>query len=388
MEKAKHVLPWTEWVKDLDVVEEVRQRRKKLLDDLCRANDKDSVDDLLNDIWLDKIDHYIASRRYIASLRDRELKPGTIAQLRSMLPDFWISVLGEQNFSMKTFYTLAGFKNTGTEIEKLAPEREELKHLLNIADPRTRALIAVLCSGMRINEALSRKMKDILPGRNGKPYYRIELPKEVTKMNYKRWVPLTAETVEWIKNAHEGVKSEWMFPGEVPGKKPKGKIPKEGKRKERAEQTHLTDVSAWRSIKDLFIKGGLKDAEDGSKIYSPHSLRKFAENTMLACGLPEKFVGAIVGHAGKLGKAYQDEQDIETTEKWFEVCNDRMTWLQPIEVIKHDLAQDRKVEDLEAKLNLLLNAVAKMAPHEGHSPTEQLAALQKLLEEKKEEKAS
>jgi len=29
-----------------------------------------------------------------------------------------------------------------------------------------------------------------------------------------------------------------------------------------------------------------------------------------------------------------------------------------------------------------------MAPHEGHSPTEQLAALQKLLEEKKEEKAS
>jgi len=236
VEKAKHVLPWTEWVKDLDVVEEVRQRRKKLLDDLCRASDKDSVDDLLNDIWLDKIDHYIASRRYIASLRDRELKPGTIAQLRSMLPDFWISVLGEQNFSMKTFDTLAGFKNTGTEIEKLAPKREELKHLLNIADPRTRALIAVLCSGMRINEALSRKMKDLLPGRNGKPYYRIELPKEVTKMNYKRWVPLTAETVEWIKNAHEGVKSEWMFPGEVPGKKPKREAAERGQ-EERASRT-------------------------------------------------------------------------------------------------------------------------------------------------------
>ena len=167
-------------------------------------------------------------------------------------------------------------------------------------------------------------------------------------------------------------------------KEAKREAAERGQKEERAEQTHLTDVSAWRSIKDLFIKGRLKDAEDGSKIYSPHSLRKFAENTMLACGLPEKFVGAIVGHAGKLGKAYQDEQDNETTENWFEVCNDRMTWLQPIEVFKHDLAHDKKVQDLESKLNLLLGAVAaKLAPHEGHSPTEQLAALQKLLEEKK-----
>jgi len=40
--------------------------------------------------------------------------------------------------------------------------------------------------------------------------------------------------------------------------------------------------------------------------------------------------------------------------------------------------------DLEAKLNLLLGAVAvKPAPHEGHSPTEPLAAVQKLLEEKR-----
>ncbi len=104
---------------------------------------------------------------------------------------------------------------------------------------------------------------------------------------------------------------------------------------------------------------------------------------MLACGLSDKFTGAIFGHPGRLGNAYRDEQDNEVTEKWFEVCNDRMTWLQPIEVFKHDLAQDKKVQDLEAKLNLLLIAVAaKVAPHEGHSPTEQLAALQKLLEEK------
>src|SRR2546428_6608693 len=98
----------------------------------------------------------------------------------------------------------------------------------------------------------------------------------------------------------------------------------------------------------------------------PHSLRKFAENTMLACGLPEKFVGAIVGHAGKMGKAYQDELDNETTEKWFEVCNDCMTWLtQKIEVVK----QDKKIDDLEAKLNLLLNAVAaKLAPTRGTRP--------------------
>jgi integrase len=376
-------MKWTEWVSDRGIEPELRKRRKVLLDEVAKANGKDSVDELLNDIWLDKLTPYEASRTFRDSMIDEGLRAGTIAQSRSMLSEFWLSVLGDENFRREKFEREVKFKNTGTEIEKLAPTKEELKHLLAMATPKERALLAVLAgTGMRINEALSRKLSDIKPGANGKPYYRIELPKAVTKMNYKRWIPLTAETVEWIKNAHEGEKSEWIFPGEVPGKKPKGKIPKEGKRRERAEQTHLTDVSAWRTIKFLFRRGGLVDteAEDGKKIYSPHSMRKFAENTMLACGLPDKFTGAIIGHAGELGKAYQDEQDNEVTERWFEVCNDRMTWLQPVEVIKHDLAQDKKVQDLEAKLNLLLNAVAaKLAPHEGHSPTEQLAALQKLL---------
>lgn len=209
-------------------------------------------------------------------------------------------------------------------------------------------------------------MGDIQKGKNGKDYYRLVLKPGETKMKYRRWVPLTAETVKWIRAYHESVKSNWIFPSDF-------------------DDNHLRYVPAWKALKRLFANGGLVDEDEKDEVYSPHSMRKFAENYMLRCGLPDKFVGAIIGHAGPLGRAYKDEEDNKTSEKWFEVCNDQMTWLQPIEVIKHDLAQDKKVKDLETKLDLRLRAVAaKLAPHEGHSPTEQLAALQKLLEEKKE----
>lgn len=154
----KDTIPWTEWVKDRNVEPKVRDVRKRVLDDLYEANGKDSVDDLLNDIYLDKVTPCVASRKYVNELRDREirpakkLRPGTIGQWRSMLPEFWLSVLGKPNFDVETFDRIAPFKNTGTEIIKKAPTREELIHLLNIANPRDRALLAILCSGMRIGK--------------------------------------------------------------------------------------------------------------------------------------------------------------------------------------------------------------------------------------------
>jgi hypothetical protein len=68
-----------------------------------------------------------------------------------------------------------------------------------------------------------------------------------------------------------------------------------------------------------------------------------------------------------------------------------MTWLDEIvRIVEHDPAQERRIVELEGKLagtedlvRQLLNAVqAKMLPHEGHTPTERVIALQKLLEDK------
>ena len=50
MERSKDAMKWTEWVSDRGIEPELRKRRKVLLDELAKANGKDSVDELLNDI--------------------------------------------------------------------------------------------------------------------------------------------------------------------------------------------------------------------------------------------------------------------------------------------------------------------------------------------------
>lgn len=387
MERSKDAITWNQWADDRSVIPKVRDTRKALLVELARTNGKESVDDLLNDIWLDKITPYQVSLSYINGLRDRELKGGTIAQYRSMLPGFFQSVLGEDNFSVKVFDRLVPKGDSYTVIVKKAPTAEELRHMLRLANPRDRALLGLLAgTGMRISEVVSRKLTEIKPGKK-EGYYRLVLKPGETKARYRRWVPLTAETYKWIQDYHEGIPSPWIFPGEHVGRRPRGQD-----KAELVLNKHLTVVSAYNSIKSLFRQAGLRDSEDGTEIYSPHSYRKFAENYMVRCGLGEKFVGSIVGHAGPMGRAYKDEDDNETTENWFETCADKMTWLQEVvRIIEKDPEVETIKRENAAIKRLLLEIVqaqkAKLEPHEGHRPTEELAKLMELakqLEDKKE----
>jgi hypothetical protein len=139
-------------------------------------------------------------------------------------------------------------------------------------------------------------------------YYFFKLKAGETKAKYKRRVPFTNETYNWIQAYHADVKSDWIFPSREDLTKP------------------MTRNAAWDALKELFKNGGLNDSEDGSEIYSPHSMRKFAENYMLRCGLPDKFTDAIVGHVGKLGAKTHYLDDDETTDSWYELCGDKMTW--------------------------------------------------------------
>jgi hypothetical protein len=128
-------------------------------------------------------------------------------------------------------------------------------------------------------------------------------------------------------------------------------------------------------------------------------MRKFSENFMIQCGLGDKFVGTIIGHAGPLGRAYKDEEDNLTTETWYEVCSDKMTWTQDIVRIVEDENAIIALKDENAQIRdvlraLLLAEKARLQMHEPGQiggPTSEIKRLMDLaqrLEEKKPEKAA
>jgi len=348
-------ISWQEFVDDPSVAPNTRRIRKMVIDRLAKANGFESPTLLLDKIRIDKdkpntdsekLTPYRAARKYIFGLiapeqengnGEKKLKIGSVTLYRSVLPTFFKSVLGEQNFSDDTFNRMVKIGDTFVQIEKKAPTVEELKHLLAIANPRDRALLGVLTTGMRITEAITRKMKDI---QQRGEYYYFKLRAGETKAKYKRRVPITKETYGWIQAYHTDVNSEWIFPSREGLDKP------------------MTRNAAWFALKDLFERGGLKDSEDGSEIYSPHSMRKFSENFMLRCGLPDKFTDAIVGHVGKLGAKTHYLDDDETTDSWYELCNDKMTWtVDTIRIV------ERSRQDKQRDM-ILLRMAAKAFPEE------------------------
>ena len=350
-------ISWQEFVDDPAVAPNTRRIRKMVIDRLAKANGFESPTLLLDKIRIDKdkpntdpdkLTPYRAARKYVFGLiapeqengngnGTKKLKIGSITLYRSVLPTFFKSVLGEQNFSDDTFNRLVKIGDTFVEIEKKAPTPEELRHLLAIANPRDRALLGVLTTGMRITEAITRKMKDV---QQRGEYYYFKLRAGETKAKYVRRVPITKETYGWIQAYHTDVQSEWIFPSREGLDRP------------------MTRNAAWFALKDLFERGGLKDSEDGSEIYSPHSMRKFAENYMLRCGLADKFTDAIVGHVGKLGAKMHYLDADETSDSWYELCNDKMIWtVDTIRIV------ERSKQDKQRDM-ILLRMAAKAFPEE------------------------
>ncbi|HEV2119453.1 MAG TPA: tyrosine-type recombinase/integrase [Candidatus Bathyarchaeia archaeon] len=295
----------SDWLNDTSVGADARRNRKQVLRLYSTANGK-TVEEILEEITTGRVSLYTTARRLVDSMRERELKPSTVFFYRSLLPGFFESVLGEENFKQKVFDRLVPAGEFYVSTTKKSPTPDETRQLLRIATPQYRALVGVeACTGMRIGEAVSRKMSDleIRPSGIG----RIKLQVGQTKARIKRYVFVTREVIEWIRQYHLRLKSpsEWMFPGE------KG--------------THLAETTAWTEMKRLFGLCGMKDTED--EIYSTHSWRLFADSQMSKSGLDRKYIALIVSHKSKLGAEshYKDWDEIE--RQWIEKCEEKLTWL-------------------------------------------------------------
>ncbi len=327
----------------------------------ANANNCKTPSEALELIILEKLSPYDSANAMIRSLQDKGLKPISIALYRSMLggegdskhgAGFFLSTLGEENFKVSTFNRLVPSGTSYVSVTKKAPTVEELKHLLEIANLRDRALLSVLAtSGMRIGEVLSRKMADIEVRKPSEKeeYGIITIRARESKTRILRKVFLTRECLGFLRAYHSSLtesrakNSQWMFPGGEGGRPSStGKI----------NPGHLTSISAWDAMKDLFRLGGLNDTDD--EIYSPHSMRTFCEAQLRKTELNDTYIDAILGHGIGAKKNYLPGQWDDIADEWYNLCSKRFTWHDTIEIIvKPDPHQQAKIEELTEKVNAM-----------------------------------
>ncbi len=251
MERGKFVIGWRAWANSQTLSQSARSQRNIVLKLWAKMNGKSfnetGIDALVSDILTDKLTIYESALNFLNAI-GKDHKPSTVTLYRFLLPPFFKACLGKQNFDEEAFEQLVPSGKNYVSTTKKAPTMDEIRHLVELATPRDKALIGVLLSGMRPAEPLSLRMSDIQ--RREKGYARIKLIAERTKTKHKRFVFLTSEAVKWIDSYRSNMRdkygrvivSEWLFPGE------KG--------------AHLADNSAYNSLKRLFEAAGLKDSDD------------------------------------------------------------------------------------------------------------------------------
>src|SRR2546427_4150318 len=165
MTPTKGVITPKEGVEDSSVGLTTRKRRKLVLGLYAKANGRQTAEEVVADLIADQKTVTGTSRAFMNFLREAKhpiskepLKPSTIALYRSMLPEFFESVLGENNFSRKTFDRIVPVGDSYVSTTKKVPKFEDMPKILSLAGPRDRALLGVLAWGMREDEALSRKI--------------------------------------------------------------------------------------------------------------------------------------------------------------------------------------------------------------------------------------
>ena len=327
VQRGSFVVDWKAWQTDGSRSEASRKQRTILLKLLGKANHR-TIDELIEDILKDRTTIYQTATNFLNWLRTTEHKPSTITVYRTLLPPFFKSVLGTENFNEQAFNLLAPSGDDYVTTTKKGLTVEDIRRIIEISGPRDRVLVGLLMSGMRIGEGVSRRLEDMeIQPQN---FANIRIQASSTKKRRKRFVFITSECVQWIRDYHKSLRtqSKWILPGH--------------------KDNHLSKEAAYVAFKGsestvgLFERIGLVDRED--EIVSPHSFRVFASSIMRKSGLSEAWVDAITGQFGRLGaKAnYLDWSEIQ--DAWYQKVHENLL-LSKSSVPSQPL--EKRIQDLE-----------------------------------------
>ncbi len=174
------------------------------------------VEAVLNEIRANRLTVYASSTKFWTWMIQEGFSSQTRTQFRSILPDFFLKVLGTRNFNRDKFQSIVPNEKVYTEVTKKIPTFEEAVSMAQKASLQYRALIGCFVgTGWRVGELLGRKWSDLEIRKAG--YARLHIRAQDTKSRYERYAFLTPEAVTWLKNHEASLTPErqktWLFPG-------------------------------------------------------------------------------------------------------------------------------------------------------------------------------
>jgi hypothetical protein len=320
------------------------------------------ADEVLEEIKSNKLRVYETCTRFCTWLQKKGYSSQSRTQFRSLLPEFFLKVLGTRNFNRDKFDSIVPYEKVYTEQTKLVPENDQVRSMTGSANLQYRAILGCFANmGWRIDEILSRKWSDLEIRKEG--HARVHIKAEDTKSRYERYGFLTPEVVGWLQKFKASLiekrqESGWLFPGyHVWHAEDVGRIYQaHGVEYKVTEEMigypkyHLRMQIVEIEMKRLFQEAGCKDREDGSAIYSSGSFRRVADSNLSKCGFDRKFIDLTIGHVAGLGANihYKDWPAVE--QQWTERCLSGMTIDKKIE---WNVSESAKVKELEARIRSL-----------------------------------
>jgi len=304
----------------------------------------DNPDSAVEDIRSRKLDVYAVLQEWVNVLHEHHKAPKTIlsyfTSVKGFLADSDIDITNEK---VRAKIVLP----QGYEVSSdRAPTPDEVRKLLLRGKLATKAAIVVMVSsGMRLNEASRLKVSDIEFGEKGQPS-KITLKAAATKSRKRRITFISAEATELVRE-HLGDRIRNL-------------------------DTRVFEESGdsiYGKVMRLLIMTDLRKKEDSdSKRYElhPHCFRKYFHTNMLSAGVDRGVVEGFEGHKFALDSAYLRMTDDELKSQYMKGM-DRLTFLTAtnnnhirdrVEELEAKLSiRDRQLEELNAKLDTVIRAV-------------------------------
>ncbi len=275
--------------------------------------------DFLNvepDAYLEKTDSKKVERDIFAFIThiDKELHraPTSIKAYLSIIRNFF--QMNDFVIPERVFITLRRRTPRSVAIQQDAvPTKKILREIFQYGDFKMKCMAQfMLSSGMRLGETVGLNISDI---EEYQGYYKVNIPKELTKSRYARITFISSEAKElldqWLKN---GIRKEYL-------RRARNKTNFENKEKVSLLDKRLFPM--WDSTFrvtwiNALEKSGYNERcpNTGHYIYHPHVLRKFFK-TNLANYMNPNARDLMLGQASVLDKTYTDITYQEFIEKMF-----------------------------------------------------------------------